>query len=80
MCKARTVDDPDGWAAKLYQEYLAWERGGSKKTTKPKAITKQKEDKVEVSAPVSFVYNKEEPIEIPVNIRITISVDIVGQS
>ena len=83
MCKAKSIDDPEEWATKLYNDYLAWERGevvGKGKAAKPKVPPRQKEDKKEVSVPVSFVYNNEKPVEIPVNIRITISVDIVGKS
>ena len=81
MCKAEIVDNPDEWAAKLYQDYLAWERGGKVKETKLKATPKPKEDnKKEVSVPVSFVYNNEEPIEIPINLKITVSIEVVNQS
>ena len=80
MCKAKTVDDPDEWATKLYNDYLKWERLERSKEEKPKSIIKPKEEKEKVTVPVSFVYNKEEPIEIPINIEITISVKIAGQS
>lgn len=80
MSKAKSVDDSDEWATKLYNDYLAWERGGSVKKKNSKAVAVQKENKEEVSVPVSFVYNNEAPIEIPINIKITISVDIAGQS
>ena len=82
MCKAKTVDDPDQWATKLYNDYLEWERQGrlkGDKQPKAKAHTKPN-DKEEVSVPVSFVYNSDEPIEIPINLKITISVKIAGQS
>ena len=79
MCKAKSVDDSDEWSTKLYNDYLKWERLGRSEEEKPDAPIKPK-DKEEISVPVSFVYNKEEPIEIPINIEITISVKIAGQS
>ncbi len=79
MCKAKFVDDSDEWSAKLYNDYLKWERQGRAEEEKPDARTKPK-NKEEISAPVSFVYNKNEPIEIPINIKLTISVKISSQS
>ena len=80
MCKVKFIDYPEEWASKLYNDYLEWERKGRSEEEKPKAITKPKEDKEEVSVPVSFVYNNEEPVEIPINIKLTISVKIAAQS
>jgi hypothetical protein len=82
MCKAKTVDDSDEWATKLYNDYLEWERQErSEKDKPPSAIERTKpKDNEEVSVPVSFVYNSDEPIEIPINLKITISVKIAGQS
>ena len=78
MCKAKSIDDSDEWATKLYNDYLAWERGEAVKEVKPKALTKPKE-KETVSAPISFVYKNEEPVEIPINIKISIAIEIVNQ-
>jgi hypothetical protein len=82
MCKAKAVDDPDEWATKLYNDYLEWERQGRLKEDKqPKAeAPKKPKDNGEVSVPVSFNYNSDEPIEIPINLKITISVKIAGQA
>ena len=83
MCKAKSIDNPDEWATKLYQDFLAWERGevvGKRKGAKPKVLPKQKDDKKEVSVPVSFVYNNEGPVEIPVILKITVSIEVVNQS
>ncbi|MGD9157484.1 MAG: hypothetical protein PVG39_03680 [Desulfobacteraceae bacterium] len=80
MCKAKAVDNPDEWAIKLQKDYLAWERGKSVKKAKPEIITKPKENKGEISLPVSFVYNSEKPVEIPINLKIKITVEIVNQS
>ena len=80
MCKAKFIDYSEERASKLYNDYLEWERLGRSQEEKPKTMTKSNEDKEEVSVPVSFVYNKEEPIEIPINIEITITVKIAGQS
>ena len=78
MCKAKTVDDPDQWATKLYNDYLKWERQGRLEEEKPKALTKPKNEK-EISVPMSFVYKNEEPVEIPINIKISIAIEIVNQ-
>ena len=78
MCKAKSIDDSDEWATKLYNDYLKWERQGRLEEEKPKALTKPKE-KEAVSAPISFVYKNEEPIEIPINIKISIAIEIVNQ-
>ena len=77
MCKAKFIDYPDEWATKLYQDYLAWERSESVKETKPKALPKSKEeDKKEVTVPDSVVYDNEQPMEIPINIKITVSIKV----
>ena len=79
MCKVKFVDYPEEWASRLYNDYLEWERKEKSEEKKPNALTKPK-DKEEVSVPMSFVYNKEEPIEIPINIKLTISVKVATQS
>ena len=77
MCKAKSVDNPEEWATKLYKDYLAWERGESVKETKPNAIPKPKEeDKKEVTVPVRVVYDNDQPMEIPINIKITVSIKV----
>ena len=79
MCKVKFIDYPEEWASKLYNDYLEWERLGRSDEEKPHELTKSK-DKEEISVPMSFVYNKEEPIEIPINIKLTISVKVATQS
>lgn len=79
MCKAKVVDNPDEWAIKLYKDYLAWERGRNVKKAKPEIAIETKEDKEEISLPVSFVYNNEKPVEIPINLKIKIEVEIVNK-
>ena len=79
MCKAESIDNSDEWATRYYNDYLVWERGQNVKGTKPRAAKKPKEDKKEISAtavPVSFVYNNEKPVEIPINLKITISIKV----
>ena len=79
MCKAKSVDNPEEWATKLYKDYLAWERDQNVKEAKPRAAKMPKEDKKEISVPaipVSFVYKNEKPVEIPINLKITISIKV----
>ena len=78
MCKAKSIDDSDEWATKLYNDYLKWERQGRLEEEKPKALTKPKNEK-EISVPMSFFYKNEEPVEIPINIKISIAIEIVNQ-
>ncbi len=83
MCKAKSIDNPDEWATKLYQDYLAWERGivgGKGKAAKLKVLPPKKEGKKEVSVPVSIVYNSVNPVEIPINLKIKIAIEIVNKS
>ena len=79
MCKAESIDNSDEWATRYYNDYLVWERGQNVKGTKPMATTKLKEDIKEISVttvPVSFVYNNGKPVEIPINLKITISIKV----
>ena len=79
MCKAESIDNSDEWAARYYNDYLVWERGQKVKGAKPKAATKPKEDKKELSVttvPISLVYNNEKQVEIPINLKITISIKV----
>ena len=79
MCKANSIDNSDEWSTRYYNDYLVWERGQNVKGAKPVAAKKPKEDKKEISVttvPVSFVYNNEKPVEIPVNLKITISIKV----
>ena len=79
MCKAESIDNSDEWADRYYNDYLVWERDQNVKEAKPRAAKKPKEDKKEISAPAvpgSFVYNNEKPVEIPINLKITISVKV----
>ena len=81
MCKAKSIDYPEEWAEKLYNDYLTWERnqGGRVKEAIPKTLTIPK-DKEAASAPISFVYKNDEPIEIPINIKLSIAIEVVNQS
>ena len=79
MCKAESIDNSDEWAARYYNDYLVWERDENVKGAKPRVTTRQKEDKKEISVtsvPVSFIYNNEKPVEIPINLKITISIKV----
>ena len=80
MCKAESIDNSDEWAARYYNDYLVWERDQNVKGAKPGAAKKPKEDKNEITIPaipVSFVYNNEKSVEIPINLKITISIKVV---
>lgn len=79
MCKAESIDNADEWAARYYNDYLVWERGQNVKEAKPRAARKPREEKKDISLPVipvSFVYDNEKPVEIPINLKITISIKI----
>ena len=79
MCKAESIDNSDEWAARYYNDYLVWERSQNVKESKPGAAKKPKEDKKEISVqtlPVWIIYNNEKPVEIPVNLKITISIKV----
>ncbi len=79
MCKAESIDNSDEWATRYYNDYLVWERDENVKEAKPRVATRRKKDKKEISVPdvpASFVYNNEKPVEIPINLKITISIKI----
>jgi hypothetical protein len=79
MCKAESIDNSDEWATRYYNDYLVWERGQNVKGTNPRTATRPKEDEKEISVPaipVSFVYNNGKPVEMPINLKITISIKV----
>ena len=80
MCKAKVVDNLDEWADKFYKDFLAWERGKSVKKAKPETTVNPKEDEEKISRPISFVYDNEKPVEVQVNLKIKIAIEIVNQS